>query len=211
MKMSRKLKALGLAVLAVCAIGAMSASAAQAGTFTAGNYPATITGIHATVQELETELGVMECGVKLHGELVEASEQLTLNAGYGTSCQLNGDLVHVNMNGCDYQFNAGATLAMDTVEGSLDIKCPTANEIDFLITAEEPCHLTIPEQLGLSQVVYRDKTMAQDVEVELDVEGLDYELDAGCEVEGAFENGSYTGDITLGADYEGMPTPFMVE
>ncbi len=208
MKTTRKL---GLAVVAMLAIAATAAPGAQAGEFTAGGYPATITGQNVNVQELTTELGTMECGVKFHGELAEASEDLTLTPAYGTSCEIEGLQVHVSLNGCDYRFHAGATLAMDTVEGSMDVKCPEGNKIDFLITAMQNCHLTIPEQLGLGEVTYRDKTMAQDVEVELNIEGLDYELDAGCPVEGAFENGSYVGDSTLKADFEGMATPFTVD
>lgn len=211
MNMSRKLKVLGLAALAVLAVGAVTASAAQAGQFTAGNYPATITGQAVNVQQLNTELGTMECGLKLHGELAAASEDLTLTPAYGTSCEIGGDEVHVNLNGCDYRFHAGATPETDTVEGSMDIKCPAGKKIDFLITAEPPCHLTIPEQLGLGKVTYKDKTMAHDVEFELEIEGLDYELDNGCAVEGAFETGSYFGTSTVKADYEGMPTPFTVD
>jgi len=209
--MTRNLKALGLALFAVLALGAMAASAAQAGQFTAGGFPATITGQHTTVQELDTELGTMECGLKLHGELAAASEDLTLTPEYGTSCKIGGDEVHVKLNGCDYRLHAGATIAMDMVEGSLDVKCPAGQAIDFLITAEQPCLLTIPEQLGLGSVVYRDKTMAKDVDLELELEGLDYVLDNGCEVEGAFENGSYVGVSTIKADFEGMPTPFTVD
>lgn len=214
-KMSRNLRALGLAVLAVMAIGALSASAAQAGEFTAAEYPATITGLQVGPHELTTELGVMECGAKFHGEMAEESEDLTLTPTYGTSCQIAGLQVHVNPNGCDYRFHAGNTLGMDEVEGSWDIICPEGNKIDFEITGVMVnCHLAIPEQLGLGEVTYTDKTMVMpaDVDIDFNVEGLAYELGPNCPVAGAFENGTYVGRSTLRADGEGgMPIPFTVD
>ena len=207
-------RTLGLAVLAVLAIGATVAPAAQAGEFTAAEYPATITGLQVGPHELTTELGVMECGAKFDGELAAGSEDLTITPTYGTSCQIAGLEVHVSLNGCDYRFHAGNTLAMDEVEGSWDVICPEGNKIDFEITSMVVCHLAIPEQLGLGEVTYTDRTMAmpKDVNVDFNVEGLAYELGPNCPVSGAFENGSYVGVSTLRADNEGgMPIPFVVE
>ncbi len=213
--MSRKLKSLGLAVLAVFAIGGLSAAAAQAGQFTAAQYPATVTGIQVGPHELTTELGLMECGAKFDGELAAASENLTLVPVYGTSCEIGGLPVHVTTNGCDYLFHAGNTLGMDEVEGSWDIKCPEGNKIDFEITGMMMmvCHLAIPEQLGLGEVTYTDKTMAmpKDVDADFNVEGLVYELGNNCPVAGAFANGTYVGRSTLKADNEAMPTGFTVD
>jgi len=211
MKMLRQLRALGLAALAVLAIGAVSASAAQAGQFTAAEYPAQITGQNVGLHELTTELGVMECGLKLNGELAAASEELTLTPVYATSCEIGGLLVHVNANGCDYLFHAGATLGMDEVEGSWDIKCPAGNKMDFEITSMPVCHLTIGEQLGLGEVVYTNRTMAKDVDLDLAVEGLAYGLSANCPVSGTFANGTYVGTTTLKADHAGMGTAFGVD
>lgn len=212
--MSRKLNSLGLAVLALSAIGALSASAAQAGQFTAAAFPATVTGIQVGPHELTTELGVMECGAKFDGELAEASPDLTLTAAYETSCEIGGLEVHVTMNGCDYLFHAGNTLGMDEVEGSWDIKCPEGNKIDFEITGVMMvCHLGIPEQLGLGEVTYTDRTMAmpKDVDLDFNVEGLVYELGPNCPVAGEFANGTYAGRSTLRADNEGMPVGFVVD
>jgi hypothetical protein len=213
MKMSRKLKSLGLAVLAVFAVGALSASAAQAGQFTAAAYPATITGLQVGPHELGTELGTMECSAKFHGEMAAASEELTLTPTYGTSCEIGGLEVHVNMNGCDYRFHAGNTVGMDQVEGSWDIKCPEGNAIDFEITSMVVCHLGIPEQLGLGEVTYTDKTnvMPKDVDLDFNVEGLAYQLGPNCPVAGEFANGTYAGRSTLRADNEGMPVGFVVD
>lgn len=202
--MSRNLKALGLAALAALAIGAVSASAAQAGTFTAGAYPATITGQNVGgSHEFTTVLGAMKCGVKFHGTLAAASQDLTLTPEYGTSCQLGGNEVHVNNNGCDFLFHAGNTVVADQVKGSVDVKCPTGNRIDFEVTSMVTCHITVPEQLGLTHVTYTDQTVPKDVEADLHLTGLLYELDFGCAFVGTF-GATYTGTTTLASDNEGV-------
>jgi hypothetical protein len=199
----RTIKLLALSALALVAIGAVSATSAQAGTFTAANYPATITGQNVGLHELTTELGVMECETKLHGEMEEDSGDLTMRPNFGTSCEVEGLEVHVKTNECHFLFHAGGTLAMDEVEGSMDVKCPEGAEIEFAITSMVTCHMAIPEQVGLGDVTYTDKTMARDVDVDLDLEGLQYELGLNCPVFGAFE-GSYAGTTTLASDNEGV-------
>lgn len=213
MKTARKLKAIGLSVLALLAIGALSAPAAQAGEFETGVFPATITGQHINgPHEITTELGVMPCGMRFEGELAEASEELTLTPEF-LNCMLAGNMVDVLTNGCDFRFNAGATLGMDMVEGSLDLICPEGSKITFGVTIAGvvECVMKVPEQLGLGEVTYRTTTMAQDVDVDFNIEGLAYELGPNCPVAGAFANGEYAGESTLRAHSEAMWTPFRVK
>jgi hypothetical protein len=208
MKTTRKL---GFAVFGVLAVAATMASAAQAGQFTAGAYPATITGSAVGSHELKTQLGTMQCAPTLHGELAAASSELTLTPAYGTTCGIGGKEVHVNNNGCDYRPHAGTTVEADVVAGSMDIICPTGNKMDFEITSMPVCHLTIPTQTGLGTLTYTDRTAAKDVDLDFGLEGLTYELDFGCSVVGAFANGTYEGTSTLRADHEGAGTPFTVD
>jgi hypothetical protein len=210
-KMSRTIKTLGMAVLAVLAIGAIAASAAQAGAFTAAGYPATITGSAVGSHELGTELGVLKCGPTFHGELAAASAELTLTPNYGTSCSIGGKEVHVNNNGCDYLLHAAATVEADVVSGSMDVKCPAGNKMDFEITSMPTCHLTVPAQAGLGTLTYTNRTAAKDVDLDFKIEGLFYELDFGCAVVGGFANGTYKGTSTLKADHEGAATSFGVD
>jgi hypothetical protein len=212
MNTARKLRALGLSALALLAIGAVSASAAQAGEFETGVFPATITGQNINgPHEITTELGLMGCAVNFEGELTEASEELTLTPEF-VNCMIAGNPVDVVTNGCDFRFNAGATLAMDTVEGSLDLICPGGGKITFGVTigGVVECVMKVPEQLGLGEVTYIDTTMAQHVDVLFNIEGMAYELGANCPAAGAFANGEYAGESTLGAHSEAMGTPFRV-
>lgn len=201
--MIRKLGVSGLAFLAALAASAALASAAQAGQFTAGAYPATITGQNVGgAHQFNTELGVMNCNVTFDGELAAASEELTLTPTY--NCGIGGLEVDVHMNGCDYVFHAGGTLAMDEVAGSMDIVCPEEEKIDFEITSMPVCHLTVPQQLGLETLTYTDRTMAKDVDADMALGEIVYRLDEGCTVEGNFANGAYGGTTTLKSDNEGV-------
>lgn len=202
--MTRKLKTAGLALVAVFALGAIAASAAHAGTFTSDEYPATITGQNVGgAHVFETELGVpMNCNVQLHGELAAASETVTMTPTY--NCGIGGNVVDVDLNGCDYVLRAGATLGMHEVGGLMDIVCPAGAAIDFEITSMPICHLTVGEQLGLGALTYTNRTMAKDVDADMSLGGIEYELDEECPVEGVFGTGTYEGTTTLRADNEGQ-------
>jgi hypothetical protein len=200
--MPRQIKLLGLLVLAIAATSAVGASAAQAGQFTAAAYPATITGQNVGgAHVFTTEVGMMNCNVTFHGELGAASEELTLTPTY--NCGIAGLEVDVDLNGCDYVLHAGETLVMHKVAGSMDIVCPEGAVIDFEITSMVVCNLTVGEQLGLEAITYTNRTMAADVDADMSLGEIEYELDAGCPVMGGFVNGTYGGTTTLKSDNEG--------
>lgn len=209
--MSRQLKLLGLAVLALVATSAITATGAQAGLFTAGEYPATITGSIVAPHELGTELGVMECEPTLNGELAAVSEELTLNPSYGNTCKLGMKEVDVHNNGCDFLVHAGATAGEGAVEGTLDIVCPENSVMDFEITSNPICHLTIPPQAGLGTLTYTNHPAAKDVDLDFNIVELFYRLDNSCPAAGNHANGTYRGVSTLKADHEGGETSFGVD
>jgi hypothetical protein len=211
MNMSRRIR-LGLSLLAAIAGSAFAVASAQAGVFTAGAYPATLTG--QTVggpHTLTTELGAMGCEPKFHGEQAAASPEITLSLLYGTSCGIGGNVVHFIPNGCDYQLHAGATLFEDAVGGWMDVKCPAGKRINIEITSFPICRITIPEQFAVASITYTNRTLAKDVDVDFNVLGLEYELDAGCPVVGFFTTGEYTGTTTLTTDNGGVPVPNAVD
>lgn len=203
MNMTRTIKLAVLSALALIAIGAMSATGAQAGTFTAGAYPATITGSSAAAShEFTTQLGVMKCAPTFHSKMEAAVVTLTVTPTYGTSCKIGESQVHVKNNGCDFAWHAGETREMDEVGGSMDILCPDT-KIDFEITSEPVCHLTVLPQMGLGSLLFTNNTEAEDVILHFSLAGISYILDNGCPVVGAFGNGVYKGTSTLKADAEG--------
>jgi hypothetical protein len=208
--MHRQLKAVGLALLAVFVTAAVTATAAQGGTFTAGQYPATVTGTNQVPHKLVTELGVIECAPVFHGKLEAASETLTWEPGYGP-CELGAKEVDVDLNGCDYLLHAGETLGAGKVGGTMDILCPEGAAIDFEVTSMPVCHLIIGEQLGLSALTFTN--LGGDVNVHFGLTELDYTLDLGCPEVGVFTNGTYGGGTTtmVGFKGPGMQTAFGVD
>jgi hypothetical protein len=207
----RKLRALGWSALALLAVGGASASAAQAGEFETAVSPAIVTGQNiGGPHQITTNLGVMNCAVSYEGELAGPSEELTVAAEFGP-CGIVGKEVDVEMNGCDLRFNAGATLGVPFVEGSMDVICPVGNKIDFGITMSGGCHIGIPEQIGLGEVTYRNTAMPAEVDIEFNIQGLAYELGVNCPEVGAFANGEYIGESTLMAHSEGMATALRVK
>jgi hypothetical protein len=202
---------LAAAALALVAIAAGGVSAAQAGTFTAGQYPATITGTNVVPHTITTNLGAMECVPVFDGVLAAAGEELTLLPGYGP-CSLGAKEVDVHLNGCDYVVHAGNTIAEDKVGGTMDIVCPEGNVIDFEVTSMPICHLTVPPQAGLSALSFTNLTAAGDVRLNFEIVELAYGLDMGCPNPGAYANGTMTGITTLvGFKEPGVQTFFRVD
>jgi hypothetical protein len=210
MTLPRPLRLLGLALLAGVATSAVCAAGAQAGTFTAGAYPATITSENIIPVQFTTQLGTMICEPTLHGELGAASEALTVTPSYGATCRIGGKGVHVKNNGCDFRLQAGATKEGSEVEGSMDIVCPAGKKIDFEITSVPVCHLTVPGQSELGSIRYTNMVQ-KDIVAHFEIGLVFYELDAGCSTVGSFSDGEYDATTTLMADSEGLGTSLKVD
>ena len=207
----RAIQVLALAGLALLAVAAGGVSSAQAGTFTAGQYPATVVGTNVVPHTITTNLGAMECVPVFHGVLAAASEELTLSPGYGP-CSLGAKEVDVHLNGCDYLLHAGNTSGEHSVAGTMDIVCPAGKMIDFEVTSLPVCHLTVPPQTGLSAVTYTNWTGAGDVKLDFEIGELAYGLDMGCPGPGTYANGTFTGITTfVGFKEPGIQTLFKVD
>ena len=135
--MTRKIKTLGVALVAVFALTAVMASAASAASFTASSYPTTGTGVSAIGNDvLMTEAGTVECAVHFEGTLVGESSDLTVTPTY-TNCKAFG-FVSATMTGCKYTFTA-----VSTTSANVDV----VNPCTILVSN---CHVTVPNQGSLS-------------------------------------------------------------
>jgi hypothetical protein len=210
--MTRKLRWMGLTIVAAVAALAVSASAAQAGEFTAEEYPATMTGTQLSGHKFGfTNYGVTCASTTFHGQLVEASESLTLGASYKQCSSNAGNAVTVNMTGCDYVFDAGETLAENEVDGSLDITCPAEAAIDFEDTVTG-CAIRILPQNQLTTVKYTNHKVAKDFDVDINLSAINYTENNLCPAgEGMFFNGTYTGQSTITGDHGGAGTGVTVD
>lgn len=133
--MIRKMKVIGLSCVAVLALGAMSASAAQAASWTAAKYPVTIKATSAALSEWKMGNGarVLSCAAKFTGAISGgATNSLNVTPEY-TGCTSTGGMpTTFQMNGCTYTWTA-STLTT----GTQTINCPAGKEIMLLVYANE--------------------------------------------------------------------------
>jgi len=225
--MTRNLKALGLALVAVFAFSAMAASSASAVTdhITVGSVPATLTGtgsdnvfkitnatplsvecttarFHATV----SSLGVtsVTATAEYEGRINQTPHTVDCDSGLGQ--------VTVNMNGCDYDLT-GETTGLDngSADATVSITCSGTNEIVVEDTTHL-CKIKIPAQTPTSGgVVYTNEGAgsSKDIKVTATVTGITYTTEgSGCKLAGLAaeaNNADYTGNVTVKA-FEDLST-----
>ena len=130
--MTRKLKALGVAVVAVMALSAVVASAAMALTpkLEVGTGDGNLTGTQTEVNVLTVAGGrTLTCEVATFtGVLATTSATVTLTPVY-EKCHsvLAGVKVPatITTNGCDFLLHVGATNGTDSYAATVDLLCPT--------------------------------------------------------------------------------------
>jgi hypothetical protein len=204
--MTRKPKALGIALVAVFAMSAVVASAASAKEIHSGASPTYIHG-------LQTSFNIFELTNEAPTECVST----TYEAGYpGTTasslfmtptyanCKSFGQKSTIDMNGCDYLFATPVIGAdSDHYTSSVKILCPTAGGVKqkIEITATG-CTVTIEEQTPTSPLIdITNVTTAtanqDDLLLKSTLTGIKYTSTGGpC---GASGEGKFTGEVTLKA------------
>jgi hypothetical protein len=194
--MIRNLKVLGLALVAVFAMSALIASTASAisqGKFTAKTYPAHI--FASDTDDVFTVLGQeLVCSHQTFtGVLAAASTDLTVTPEY-TGCEnkTNKKTATVTHNECVYTFTAGTVTSATDVHGTVDIVCPIGKEIEVHVYNNHAhtslwCTLVIPTQAGL-KVTYTNEATGH-----VRIEGTE---GAGNPIEGI--TGTAKGECTAG-------------
>jgi hypothetical protein len=173
-EMHLNLKALGLALVAVFAMSAIAASAAQATpTLTSEVSPVTLEATAGGLGSGEKFVAFnesVECEKStFHTPLTKTpATEFTVEAEYGPECRTGTGLrATVTMNGCDYVFhNLKFIKATPDYEATVDIKCPAGKVIEVHIYATKAAHeaknslctLTIPEQANLEKATITNKT-----------------------------------------------------
>jgi hypothetical protein len=140
--MIHKLKALGLALVAVLAMSAMGASAAQAaGAFTWDSGTQELTGERdgaagsaTATQQFTTTSGAIDCqegSGKATVTGTEAVEVTTQNIAVSGCTGPFGEQVQVNFGQCDFLATAGQTVGANEAEltGTVHIKCLNSGQI----------------------------------------------------------------------------------
>jgi hypothetical protein len=160
--MIRKLKTLGLAMLAVLALSAIFVSAVQAANFTASSYPTSFTGESSKGNDtFTTEAGTVECKTHFSGTLTSASERLELTA-VPSECQAFGFLsAEVTRFNCK------------TVVWFWGLYEKTTCEKEIIHAGS--CTIAVPSQVGLSKVDLTNSGSG-DILMQATVQGIAYEV-----------------------------------
>lgn len=202
--MTRNHAALGLVLLAaVLSVGATLAPAAQADpTFTATEYPATLTGQIEGVFESAFKGGTLKCEAgTFHGEASKASSTITFEPAYA-KCKLAGLAATVSPNGCHYTFHVESTVeAPHKYSGSASITCPASKAIEIK-DASGLCTVKIGTQSGLKSINFENMTNEpEDVTVNTSLKTLKYTSTKNnmlCALtQGTFEDGTAIGLMTV--------------
>jgi hypothetical protein len=208
--MNRKLKSLGLALIAVFALGAVSVASASAGTFTATagatisgeQVSGTITAKTVAKHEFTTAAGTVKCTTATFTGTAAAAESATQElAPTYKECTLAGSVpVTIDVNSCKYVFHAGTAGA-----ATVDVRCPSSP-----ITVTVPgstCEITIGGAVGgvnqgLGGITLDNSgtSTAMDILATIDVTGIHYIVHGSCPnvpPPGTYTDGSYRGVATI--------------
>lgn len=204
--MIRKLKMLGLSLVALVAMSAIGASAAQAaaGELDIGAAPATLTGQQTTALKFKmTASGLTtQCSTeKLHGTTAATSVSEATVTLETSGCTLGGTAATLDKNGCKYTLTGG--VAANTAQVDY-VGCATGKH--YTIT-QGSCEITIKEQGPLSHIVFSNPT-GQDVNANFTIQGIHYEGEGGCGtgVIGTHTDGDLTGEMTINAFHDNSGT-----
>jgi hypothetical protein len=206
--MIRKFKGVTLALVAVLAMSAFVASAAQAITISSSSYPQTVTGSASGIGEhFKTEAGSVECEKSSYdGTLGEASSTLTVKPTYtGCTAFFGFASATIHTEECAYVFHAtGHDSGTATFTANVDVSCPGSQSIK--ITAGT-CRAEVKSQTGLSTANITNMAGSpSDITVKPAITGIAYTVTQdgfGCPFSGTGNKGGgeYTssGYITVQA------------
>lgn len=173
--MIRNLKALGLALVAVLAVGAMMASAAQAKSTIFATTSSSPLAVHATGEEIGEVFKIdgvaVTCKVSHYtGSVTNNSNTITITPSY-TTCIVGGVVnLEITVGDCDYEFTGKNRVALDHYNATVSIKC--VNSAGITIEAAT-CHMTVPPQNGLGIVTVKSNTAGKDLTITLNVSGIE--------------------------------------
>jgi hypothetical protein len=194
--MTRNLKTLGLALVAVFALSAVVASAASAQGKITSDGPVTGTGTEITPNKL-TALGrTVECpgstmtfheyNVTPHKPVPDDATTATATPHY-KNCTVPGvGPATVIMNGCHYVFHIGGTTGVaDQFSATIDIVCPAGKVIEVQAFSSHPggiklCTTTVKAQTGLVGARATTNTASDDVVATGEVGGIHVEQHGLC-------------------------------
>jgi hypothetical protein len=151
--MSRKFKVIGLALVAICAMSAISAAGAQAKTFHSEVETTYYTGTQTVTNVFTTTAGTVKCkGASFKGEATATGgsgtnwtrETVEVTPTY-TECTAFGQAATVTTNGCEYNLNANGTVVSVTGCSNTGVGGVAYSGVVVHVTSGN-CTVTVPNQ-----------------------------------------------------------------
>jgi hypothetical protein len=193
--MIRTFKMLGLALVAMLALGAM-ASVASAAKFHSEASSTTLTGEQPAEfnDKFKTDAGNVECKTATYTGTVSGETTSTASAtpSYSGCTAAFGASVTIDVNGCSYEFH--------TNNNTADVVCPEGKVIE--VTAPG-CVVTVGAQTGLNGVSFSSNEAKSNVTVTVKSTNVKYEehnkgfFPTCANNTKATSNGEYNGSATV--------------
>jgi hypothetical protein len=215
--MISKIKTLGLALLAFAALGAMAASAAQAGSLDVGAQPSVLTAEDTsnhvfTQQATDGSKTTVTCKLaKFEGTLPQSVGQQNIKEGTVTptytECTFAGFFsAQVLMNGCKYTITGESSGSSPALTAWADVVGCTAGKHIEIRVAGGICTLTVDEANTLGHIQFENMqdptTLKKDTTAIANVTGIETTQDGSSCPDGdnhhAVDSG-YTGTTTVKA------------
>jgi Flp pilus assembly protein TadG len=208
--MNGKLKALGLAFLAIAATSSLAAPAATAGALDVGVQPAVLTGQNeiSGVKQTQTLTIPSTSGSQFNVKCTTASfegtvQGLTVLEAFLTpktsGCTAFGLSSTIHWNGCKFKFKWQGTPANTATVGV--VNCTTGKHIQITTPL---CNITLPQQVELPHTTLQN--VKPYVVLKFTLSGILFQQDGAACPDGnghQSSSGSLTGEITLGAYKDG--------
>jgi hypothetical protein len=198
----RKLKTMGVAMVAVLAMTAVAASAAHAENLTApGKSSVILTAEAASEQKLTTDKGVLNCtAVHIAPQTVNVPANEIEVAPTYTGCKDFGFNAAVNFKSCKYKFTTSG--ANQEANFSI-VGCATgaANEIEITNIGNN-CKINVPPQTLATKVKFNNEGTGATADLKLTaniVKDIEYtERGTSCAHNGVLTtDGTYVGNMTI--------------
>jgi hypothetical protein len=189
--MNGKIKGLGLVLVAVLAVGAVSVAAASAAEFHSEVETTFGVGQQVTAGVYTTAAGTIKCK-EISGTGVmtgKAANSITIAPSI-SGCTAFGQAAVWSMNGCEY---------VATSSGTEHIVCPAGKEV-LITVASGNCSIGTPSQSGTATYTNQGSGSTRDVLVTSTASGLTYVVYGPgtiCGTLGKHTDGSVTGTITV--------------
>lgn len=155
--MIRNLKALGLALVAVLAMGAVAANGASAHEFTSSSATTYLSGTSesGTTDKFTVSAIFGTLTIECHGSFTgtqsgTVADEVTVTPSY-SNCLFNGEAASVDVNGCDYNFDSDTDA---NGHAAAKVACPGTGTTETIAVTNNTCDMYFGTQTPTEGVTY---------------------------------------------------------